>query len=290
MKIAVVADSTAYLPEELLKKNDIYTIPLNVVFDGESFKEGQDISTDEFFERMRNSEELPRTSQPSIGDYILLLESLHREGYTDVISVHLSAEISGTCQNALSAGESVEGINLHVVDSEISCMVQGYLALYAAQNKEDMPIDDLLQNLGAMKQKENMNAYFIVGTLNNLQKGGRLSNSQALIGSLLKVKPVLEFQDGKIVPYEKIRTMKKAQKRIEGVLREEWGQHEDKNITAVVIHSNAKEEGRTWLRHLEEEFPEVEFQLSHFGPVIATHLGEGALGIGYTVYDVDTEI
>lgn len=290
MKIAIVVDSTSYLPEELLERYNIYTIPLNTILGENSYREGIDISTDEFFEQMKNMEELPRTSQPSIGDYILLLEALRKDGYTDVISFHLSSGISGTYQSAVSAGESVEGINLHVIDTEIACYVQGFMALYAAQNKDEKSLDEIIETVEEMKKKEHTDAYFVVDTLNNLHKGGRLTNAQALIGSMLKVKPILKFDSGKIVPYEKIRTMKKALKKVEAELEEAFNRHQGKNITAVVIHSNAHEAAVEWQHHLESKFPEVTFRLSYFGPVIATHLGEGALGIGYTTYDIDTEI
>ena len=289
MKTAIITDTTAYLPDELLEKYDIYTIPLSVVMGDETYRENVDITTDEFFEKMAAMDTLPTTSQPSIGDYILLLESLYRDGYTDAISFHLSAKISGTYQSAVSAGESVEGINVHVIDSEVAAYVQGFLALYAAQNKDKMPLEEVLENVEEMKKKENTNAYFIVDTLTNLQKGGRLSNAQALVGSLLKVKPILDFKDGMIVPYEKIRTKKKAKKKVQEVFGQEIEKHHDKNITAVIIHSNAEEEGREWKAEMESLYPHVTFTLSYFGPVIATHLGEGALGLGYTTFDVEVE-
>lgn len=289
MKTAVITDSTAYLPDELLEKYEIFTIPLSVVMGDETYRENVDITTDEFFEKMAAMDDLPTTSQPSIGDYILLLESLYRDGYTDVISFHLSAKISGTYQSAVSAGESVEGINVHVIDSEVAAYVQGFLALYAAQNKDKLSLEEIVENVEEMKKKENTNAYFIVDTLTNLQKGGRLSNAQALVGSLLKVKPILDFKDGMIVPYEKVRTKKKAKKKVQEVFAKEIEEHQDKNITAVIIHSNAVEEGREWKKEMESLYPHVTFTLSYFGPVIATHLGEGALGLGYTTFDVEVE-
>ncbi len=289
MKIAVVVDSTSYLPEGLKKKYDIRTIPLNVVIGDTAYREDEDIDADAFFEKMNEMADLPGTSQPSIGDYILLLEALRSEGYTDVISVHLSSEISGTYQNAMAAGESVDGIKVHAVDTEIACYVQGFMALYAAQHKDDMPLDGLMDRLEDMKRKKHTNAYFVVDTLTNLQKGGRLSNAQAMIGSLLQVKPILEFQDAKIVPFEKIRTKKKALKRVEEIFAKEMEKHKGKPVTAVVIHSNAEEEGRRWMEKLQSEYPDITFRLSYFGPVIATHLGEGALGLGYTTFEVDTE-
>lgn len=290
MKIAVVVDSTSYLPEALKDKYEIRTIPLSVILVDESYKEDEEITPAEFYEKIRDMEELPGTSQPSIGDYILLLETLRREGYTDVISVHLSSRISGTYQNAIAAGQSVQGIEVHAVDSEIACYVQGFMALYAAQHKDDMALDDLLDVLEEMKRKKNTNAYFIVDTLTNLQKGGRLSNAQAMIGSLLKVKPILEFQDAEIVPYEKIRTKKKAMKKVEDIFASELERHKGKAVTAVVIHSNAEEEAEAWVELLQEKHPDVTFRVSYFGPVIGTHLGEGALGLGYTTFEVDTEI
>ncbi|WP_462419934.1 DegV family protein [Salinicoccus sp. Marseille-QA3877] len=289
MKTAVITDSTAYLPDELLEKYEIFTIPLSVVMGDETYRENVDITTDEFFEKMAAMDTLPTTSQPSIGDYILLLESLYRDGYTDVISFHLSAKISGTYQSAVSAGENVEGINVHVIDSEVAAYVQGFLALYAAQNKDKLSLEEIVENVEEMKKKENTNAYFIVDTLTNLQKGGRLSNAQALVGSLLKVKPILDFKDGMIVPYEKVRTKKKAKKKVQEVFGKEIEEHQDKNITAVIIHSNAEEEGREWKKEMESLYPHVTFTLSYFGPVIATHLGEGALGLGYTTFDVEVE-
>lgn len=287
MKVAVVVDSTSYLPEHILDENNIYTIPLNVVIGDRVFKENE-IDNKWYYAEMAALDELPTTSQPSIGDYILLIESLYRDGYTDVISIHLSVELSGTCQNARAAAASVDGINVHVVDSEIAAAPLGFMALYAAQNIDEKPLEELIKDVNEMKQKGNMNAFFLVDTLTNLQKGGRLSNAQAFIGGLLKIKPILEFQDGKIVAIEKIRTQKKAMLKIEGMLQAEFDKHEGKILTACLIHGNAPELGMRYKNELEEKFPQVKFVLQEFGPVVGTHLGQGAIGIGFTTYNVDT--
>lgn len=287
MKVAVVVDSTSYIPENILAEHNIYTIPLNVVVGDEIYKENE-IDYKWYYAEMAAMDELPTTSQPSIGDYILLLESLYRDGYTDVISLHLSSEISGTYQNARAAAASVDGINVHVVDSEIAAAPLGVMALYAAQNLNKKPLEALLADLNDMKQKHNMNAFFLVDTLTNLQKGGRLSNAQAFIGGLLKIKPILEFQDGKIVAIEKIRTQKKAMLKIEALLQAEFDKHKGKELTACLIHANVPELGQRYRQELEEKFPQVKFILQEFGPVVGTHLGEGALGIGFTTYKVDT--
>lgn len=293
MSIAIVVDSTAYLSEEIKNKNNIYTIPLNIVFGEDTYREGMDITTEEFYDKMNKFDGLPSTSQPSIGDYILLLEKLHKEGYTDVLSFHLSGEISGTCQSAQSAGMSVEGINLHVIDSEIACTPQGLLALYGAQNKNKMPLDKLVTKLNDLKQKKYMNAYFVVNSLTNLQKGGRLSNAQAFVGGLLRIKPILEFEDGKIVAKEKIRTMKKAQdKAIEKLKHDlERNNYTSDEVIITVIHANDEEAADAWIAELKEDdtLKCATFLKSYFGPVIGTHLGEKSLGIAYASFNVNVE-
>lgn len=126
--------------------------------------------------------------------------------------------------------------------------------------------------------KKTMRAYFMVDDLAHLQRGGRLSGAQALIGSLLQVKPILHFDDKVIVPFEKIRTRKKAMRRIVEMLKEDAAKMP---LEAAIIHANRPEDAEKWRAELQEELPEVDFTISHFGPVIGTHLGEGSLGLGW---------
>lgn len=288
MKIAVITDSTAYLDQAYIDKYNIRTIALNVIFDDEVYKELSEISTEDFYKRMRNEKQLPTTSQPAMGQYVELLESLKDEGYTDVIAVHLSSGISGTYQTAVTLNDMVEGINVHAFDSEISCSVQGFYALKAAQLIEQgmTVIDNILEQLENMKQ--NTNAYFIVDDLNNLKKGGRLNSAQALVGTMLQVKPLLHFVDTKIVPYDKVRTKKRAMKRIEEQLAKEV--EGSKNLSIVIIEGNDKETALSWKAQVEEQFPDAQIIMSYFGPVIGTHLGEGSLGLGFTTTELDLSI
>ena len=126
--------------------------------------------------------------------------------------------------------------------------------------------------------KKTMRAYFMVDDLTHLQRGGRLSSAQALIGGLLQVKPVLHFQEKVIVPFEKIRTRKKAMKRIADLLAEDAAKMP---LEAAIIHGNCPKDAAIWLEELSAQLPDVEFTISHFGPVIGTHLGEGAMGLGW---------
>src|SRR5690625_3553778 len=155
MKVAIVVDSTSYLPKEILEKHNIYTIPLNVVIGNKTYKE-DDIDYAWYYEQMNELEDLPTTSQPSIGDYILLLETLYRDGYTDVISFHLSSEISGTCHSAEAAALSVDGIKVHVVDSGIAAAPLGFLALYGAQQIDKKSVEEVVTNVTAIKHKQKM--------------------------------------------------------------------------------------------------------------------------------------
>lgn len=276
MKTAVVTDSTAYITKELRERLNIHMIPLSVIFGNESLREEIDLTAEEFYEKVKDSD-LPTTSQPPIGQFVELFERLARE-YDAVISVHLSSGISGTYQGAISAGSMVEGIEVYPFDSETACMVQGFYALEAAElaNEGKTP-DEIIARLNEMKESER--AYFMVDDLSHLQRGGRLSNAQAFIGSLLQVKPLLHFVDTKIEPSEKVRTKKRALNRVSNLLAEDASSGEA--YKAVIIHANREEEAIEWKAELEKQFPNVEFSISYFGPVIGTHLGEGSLGMGW---------
>ncbi|MRX72178.1 DegV family EDD domain-containing protein [Bacillus lacus] len=277
MKTAIVTDSTAYIPEELRNKHDIHMIPLSVNFGGETYQEEVQISAADFYEELKNREDLPTTSQPPIGQFLDLFDRLSKD-YDAVISVHLSSEISGTYNGAAAAAEMLEGMKIYPFDSEISCMVQGFYAIEAAEMaKAGVSPQDILNRLNEMKVS--MRAYFMVDDLTNLQRGGRLSGAQALIGSLLQVKPILHFVDKKIVPFEKIRTKKRALSRVYDLFREDAALGIP--MKAVVIHANRPQEAELMKAELQVTYPHVEFEIGYFGPVIGTHLGEGALGLGW---------
>lgn len=277
MKVAIMSDSTASIPKEFQEQYGIHIIPLSVVFGEVAYREGIDISTEEFYEKVKVSERLPTTSQPSIGLIEDKLKELAKD-YDAVISIHLSSEISGTYQAVRSAGEMIEGIEVYAYDSELSAMPQGFYALRAAELVQQSKTPaEIIETLSAMKT--NIKAYFMVDDLTNLQRGGRLSHSQALIGSFLQVKPVLHFVDKVIVPFEKIRTRKKAIKRIIGMLEEDAAQGLVSRV--VFIHSNSEESAIALRDDFAAQYPAVETMISYFSPVIGTHLGEGAIGVSW---------
>ncbi len=276
MRTAVVTDSTAYIPKELRDRLNIHMIPLSVIFGNETYEEEVEITAEAFYEEVKHKE-LPTTSQPSTGQFVELFEKLSAD-YDAVISIHLSSGISGTYQGAVTAGSMVEGIRAYPFDSEISCMVQGFYVIEAAEMAAaGKDPQDIMARLEEMKQT--VRAYFMVDDLSHLQRGGRLSSAQALIGSLLQVKPLLHFEDKVIVPFEKIRTRKKAMKRIADLLGDDAAGGGE--YRAVIIHANREQEAYDWKAELEKELPNVEFMIGYFGPVIGTHLGEGSMGLGW---------
>ncbi|MBB5149712.1 MULTISPECIES: DegV family protein [Ureibacillus] len=277
MSIAVVTDSTAYLSPEEREKYNIYMIPLSVTLEDGVFEEEVEIHAKEFYDKVREAKVFPKTTQPPIGKFMELFETLSKD-YDEVICIHLSSGISGTFQSALQAGNIIEGIKVHGFDSEISCAPQGYYAVQAAKMaKEGKTSDEILEKLEEIKSR--MRAYFIVDDLSHLQRGGRLSSAAAIVGGLLQIKPVLHFENKVIVPFEKIRTKKKALSRVEELLSQDAAKYD--RIHAMVIHANREQEALEWMAKMQEKFPNVEFHLSYFGPVIGTHLGEGSLGLGW---------
>jgi DegV family protein with EDD domain len=275
MKVAVMTDSTAYIPKDMREAYGIHMVPLSVNFGEETFQEEVDLTTTFFYQKLKEEKELPTTSQPAIGLITEKLEELSKD-YDAVVSVHLSSGISGTYQAVVSAGDMVEGIEMFAFDSEISCMAQGFYALEAAEMaKENKTAEEIMERLNEMKKT--MHGYFMVDELTNLHRGGRLNGAQALVGSLLQVKPVLHFVDKVIVPFEKIRTRKKALNRILGMLEDDA--KEDKVAKVVFIHANDEQAAIDIRDSFQEKYPNTEALISYFGPVIGTHVGEGAIGV-----------
>ncbi|GAE26505.1 DegV family protein [Halalkalibacter wakoensis JCM 9140] len=271
--VAVVTDSTAYLPENIRTDLAIEMVPLNVVFGKESYREEVDLITDQFYQKMKSATELPTTSQPAIGEFVTLFEKLANEGYKQVVTIHLSSKISGTFQSAVSAGEMVEGIDVYGFDTEVSCSPQGYYVLKAARMANaGQDAEAIMEKLTAMK--ETAKAYFMVDNLNHLHRGGRLSGAQLLVGNLLKIKPILHFEEGSIVPFEKVRTEKKALSRILSLLEQDVSV--GGKYIATVIHADNLSGAEQLQATIRETFENVEVDISYFGPVIGTHLGAGS--------------
>ncbi|KRM18539.1 hypothetical protein FD31_GL000020 [Companilactobacillus nantensis DSM 16982] len=281
MKIAIVTDSTSYLPQETVDKYNITVVPIEVVFNTKTYREDIDITTSEFYDLLQKSPELPSTAQPSIGAMMKIYDKLAKEGYDTVISIHLASTISGFVNNLKSAAQTIENINVVVYDSHITVRLMGYLAQEAARMAQaDKPLNEIIDRLDALRSS--IGESFVVDDLKNLVKGGRLSNTSAVIGTVLNIKPLLEFdnESHKIVAYDKVRSMKKAKLKAEEKLNAAMDAS-PYPLRLLVLDADDPESGDRWAEEVHEKYPDATLERSYFGPVIGAHLGKGALALAW---------
>lgn len=288
MKTAVVTDSTANLDQETIDKYGIKVVPIPYIIDGTEYQDGVDLTRPEFYEKMRNAKDFPTTSQPPVGEMINLYNQLADEGYDAVISIHIAGTISGLMTTLNNLKGQLDNIKLYPIDSSITEVPMGWMvklaARMAAQNEDAEKIVAAVEQL-----KKQYDAVFVVDDLKNLAHGGRLSNASAFIGTVLKIKPLLHFdkESDKIVAFEKVRSLKKAMKRAQEIIKEETDKA-DYPFRLLVIHANNEKRGQEWAKEVQEAFPGIPVSLDEFDPVIAVHLGEGALAIGF-IRDIEKD-
>lgn len=277
MKLAVITDSSAVLQPTTLANKDVFVLPIPVTIDEESFVEGQNLTAEEFYQKMAASEDLPKTSQPSLLELEEILTALQANGYTHAVGLFLSSGISGFYQNIQYLADEFEGLTIAFPDSKITSaplgmMVENVLKWAAAGQS----FEEICAKLD--QQIAQTSAFIMVDDLDHLVKGGRLSNAAAILGNLLSIKPILYFTDeGKIEVYEKVRTEKKAVKRLLEILQEKTS---DGNYQLTIIHANCPEKADRFKEQLEQVGVTSQLPIVSFGSVIGTHLGEGAIAFG----------
>jgi DegV family protein with EDD domain len=280
-KIAIVTDSTAYLTKEQAAENNITVVPIPVILDGTVYDEGVDISPAEFYAKLKTAKTFPSTSQPPLGEMIKLYENLKNEGYDQIISIHLANTISGFQQTLRTAVGELDGVTVTVYDSQITVMLMGWLALEAAKMaKAGKSVQEIIARLDDLRST--IDEYFIVNDIQNLVRGGRLSNAAGFVAGMLRIKPLLTFdpETNKIVAIEKIRSLKKAYARTEELFSQALAKT-DYPVRGLIIHANDPEAARAWQKDLEAKFPGIDFEISFFGPVIGAHLGEKAIALAW---------
>lgn len=282
MKIAVVTDSTCYLSKEEIAANNIHVVPIPFILNGKTYHEGVDITTEEFYDQLKTASTFPSTSQPSIGEMMELYQKLVDDGYDAVISIHLTKTISGFLNNITQLSEQMKDtIKIFPFDSGITVKLMGYLAIEASQlAKQGADVDEIVKKLTELR--DTFRDVFVVDDLQNLVRGGRLSNASVFVGSILRIKPLLSFDNPNhdIEAFEKVRSMKKAKARCEQLFNESI-EKLDYPVRAIVLHANDKEAGEKWLTKLQADHPDIKFELSYFGPVVGVHLGQGALALAW---------
>ncbi len=279
-KIAIVSDSTSFLPAELVKQYAITIVPLVVIWDEKNFEDGIDISSTEFYTRLKTSKTMPSTSQVSVGNMHAAFQSLVDQGF-DVLGIFISSKLSGTIQSAMQAKAMMgaAGEKVTIVDSFSTSMNMGFVTLAAARALESgANLSDCLAKVE--KARENSGIFFAVDTLEFLHRGGRIGGAQRFIGSALNLKPILTLKDGKVEGMERIRTKSKAHDRVIELVAEKV--KDKSNIRLSVLHANAAEDAKAMLERAAQKLNPVETIFTEVSPVIGTHTGPGTIGLAYS--------
>jgi DegV family protein with EDD domain len=287
-RIHVVTDSICDLLPDVARRLGITIVPLSVVFGSRVLKDGIDLQPDEFYRMLTTSADHPVTSPPSKGDFLETYRRLVATG--DIVSVHISAKQSETVANAEAAvregatelaelrreaGESTGPPVIRVVDSKVNSVGLGMMAVFAVRMvRRGLGVDEIVSRLESIRER--IHFLFIVDTLRYLQKGGRIGKAQALLGSLLGIKPILAMQDGEVVPVDRVRGGRKVQPRLIELFKERIDP--GRPVFAALAHAVAPK----WVERLREllceELQLVELTQGEIGPVVGTHVGPGCVG------------
>ena len=273
MAVKVVTDSTGDLPAEVVRDLDITVVPLNVHFGEESFQDGVDLDSDGFFQRLTTGTSLPKTSQPSVGAFLETYRGLLEAGH-EVVSVHISAKLSGTMNSALQAREQLDaGPRLTVVDSQQVGLALGIVATAVAQAVKDGASHEEAVSM-APRVSERVRLFVLLETLEYLQRGGRIGRAQAFLGSLLHIRPILTVREGEVHPLERVRARKRGLERL-CQLAAESGPLKQVGI----CHSTTPEDALALEEQMRPILADGRLIQARFGPVLGTHVGPGAIAI-----------
>jgi DegV family protein with EDD domain len=274
--IRVVVDSCADMPPALVKQHGITVVPLAVQFGRESLRDGVEISYDEFYRRLAETQatSMPKTSQPALGEF----EQTYRELLRDaegVVSIHISGKLSGTVRAAQQAADMVDPARIRVMDSGQAVMTQGFMALAAVEAaRAGKGLDEIVQQIADIAKR----AFIYVGldTLRYIQQGGRIGRMQAFLGTLLSVKPIFEVSGGEVHPLEQVRSAKRVAARLA-----EMAQAQAPLEHLAVLYTTWEDSARQLADQIAAAgtFPRDQIVIAQMGAVIGTHIGPGGLGV-----------
>lgn len=272
-KIALVTDSTCDLPKSVVKDKNITVIPLNVHFGEETFLDGIDLQSNEFFEKLSTSEIHPQTSQPSVGRFVETYNDLLKK-HDSILSLHISSKLSATYNSALQAQKEIGNEKIKVIDSMNGTLGLGAIVHHIADLNQK---GESFENLVKEAEKIIPNAIFmgLVPTLEYLAKGGRIGKARAFMGSLLKIKPILSAVDGEIQSVGKARTLIKGMDFIVDEMK-------NRKISKLfIVHANHEERANLLKEKTKDLIDPKDVIIAEFGPVVGTHLGPGSFGVGF---------
>lgn len=269
-KVQIVTDSTAYFTKEYAEENDIKIVPLSVTFSGETKDEGFPGEFEDFYRKLQTSKDFPTTSQPPIEVFAKVYEEILTEN-KEIVTIVISEKLSGTYNSAMAAANMTAPDKISVIDSETTVSNLKMLVMIANDMaKQGKSREEIVETIE--REKKKMNVVLAASTLEYLKRGGRLSATQATIGNLLNVKPIIGLKDGKLIAVAKVRGKNKAMEYLVDSVPE--------NAVAItVLHILSHDDARQLYRKLQEKFPRIEIEIDEIGPVIGSHLGPGGVGV-----------
>jgi DegV family protein with EDD domain len=274
--VRIVTDSTADLADAQQRAAGITVVPLNVRFGDQVFRDHVDLSSDDFFARLKTSPQLPKTSQPAVGAFEEVFRR-YRDAGDDVVAVLISGKVSGTVGAASAAARSVDGEHIDVIDSFTTSMALGFLAIEAARlAKAGADRKVVAERVRELVPRARVLA--AVDTLTYLEKGGRIGRARALLGSLLNVKPLITLQDGEVAPLGRARGRPQAIDRLVELL-----QRDGKLSHLAVLHGGAPTDAQRLKERVAGNYPGLEIPLAETGAVIGTYTGPGVIGFTYLI-------
>ena len=281
MAVRIVTDSSADLPSDLAQRWNISVLPCYVTIGDQPYRDGVDISPDEFYRSLTSNSQLPTTAQPSVADFQAVYQELLDLGH-EIVSIHVSGKLSGTLNSAEQAraalGDDAAG-RIEIIDSQLASIPLGLLVLSAGQQAESAESRKLV----AEQVRSDIpltHCYFLLDTLTYLQKGGRIGRAQAFLGSVLNVKPILTIQDGEAHPVERVRNRQRSLGRLVELT---YQMAPVKQL--AVIYSTESEEAEALKSRLSALPPSKDIVVARFGPTLGTYIGPGGLGVGLTRAD-----
>ncbi len=278
-KVAIVTDSTAYLPDDILHQYSIAVVPLTIIWDEKTYRDGIDIRPEDFYRRLAATKSMPTTSQVTVAEMETVFDRLLKQG-NDVLGIFLSSKISGTVQSAIQAREtfSKSAERIAIVDSLSTTMAMGWQVLAAARVAQKGAALSECQKT-AENARDHSGVLFVVDTLEFLHRGGRIGGAQALFGSALNIKPVLEMRDGQIEAVERVRTKSKSIDHLLELTIERIGGR--KPVRIATVHANAESEALKLLEAAKAQILPIETLCCPLSPVIGTHAGPGTIAIPF---------
>lgn len=279
MGVKIVTDSTCYLPKEYLEKYDISIVSLNVILNGNSYRE-VDLDNVDFYEKMNESGEIPTSSQPSMDEVHKVFLEKASEGH-DIVGIFLSSDMSGTFSSAHIVKDMIleeyPDAKIELIDSRTNCMQMGFQALQGARAaSEGKSIEEVVEVVRNVI--DNSRFLFVPDTLKYLKKGGRIGGASALFGTILQIRPILTVENGVTTVFEKVRTKKKA---VDEIVKKVISDIELKGLGEVIVHHiNCENEGLELAKILGERL-NIEVKIQSIGPIIGLHVGPGSIGVAY---------